>query len=901
MSGELDSRYNHLNIEKKWYKTWEESGAFRPEYNASDSSSPFTIVIPPPNITGQLHVGHALNQTIQDVLIRAARKRGKKTLWVPGTDHAGIATQARVEKTLHEEEKKTRHDLGRERFIERVWQWKELYGGKITSQIRTMGSSVDWSREAFTMNENLNLAVRKVFVDLFKEGLIYRDTRMVNWDPIAHTVLSDLEVEYEENYRGELWSFAYPLSDGTGEIVVATTRPETMLGDTAVAVHPDDMRYKHMIGHTVRHPLLNRLIPIVGDAILVDPEFGTGAVKVTPAHDPNDYEVGKRHDLEFITIFDSSARINTEGGPYEGLDRFDARKKIKSDLEGMGLFRGTKEHLMPLGKSQRSGAVVEPMVSTQWFVKIHPLAEPAIEAVETGTIQFIPKQWENLYFSWMREIRDWCISRQLWWGHRIPAWYGPDDTLFVAMNEEEAHKSAEKHFGHAVNLKQEDDVLDTWFSSALWPFSTLGWPEKTEDLASFYPTTVLVTAYDIIFFWVARMIMMGLHFMKKPPFHQVYIHGLMRDEKGRKISKSLGNNIDPAEIIETYGADAYRFFLMATLSEGKDTLYSENRLKGYQNFANKIWNSSRFVLMNLTDDFKPLSVNELMRLSMEAEDFWIFHRLNQTIRNMEKNLDEYKFQLATEEIYGFVWNNFCDWYIEFIKPRLYGKSGDDSLFVARQCAFYVLKAMLGLLHPFMPFLTEEIHSYLIQYEKVKKKKEAMLIATPWPEILLLNPDAHKTARTLELLQEAIQGARSIRAETGITPDKKIKVILRTDNEDLAATVKSREISILRLASAESITVTKKYKAELHDAMEPFGDGEIYLPLKGVLDIDKEKARLSKDLEKLLKQKESVEKKLGNPDFTGRAPVDVIEKEKEKLEEFQLSEKAIKQSLKRLGA
>ncbi len=903
MAVELDSKYNHTNVEKKWYERWESSGVFNPDFGKKKNDKgkpPFSVVIPPPNVTGQLHVGHALNHTIQDVITRAARKRGFDALWLPGTDHAGIATQARVEKMLQEKEKLSRYDLGREKFLDRVWDWKNEYGDAITKQIRTMGQSVDWSRERFTMDDGLSDAVKKVFVDLYKEGLVYRDTRMVNWDPAAHTVLSDLEVEHDENYKGELWSFAYPLSDGSGEIVVATTRPETMLGDTAIAVHPDDERYKHIVGHTVRHPLLDRLIPIIADSILVDPEFGTGAVKVTPAHDPNDFEVGKRHDLEFITIFDKEAKINEFGGTYEGLDRFEARKKIKADIAAAGLERGTKEHMMSIGKSQRSGAIVEPMISTQWFVKIHPLAEPAIEAVETEKIKFVPKQWENLYFSWMREIRDWCISRQLWWGHRIPAWYGPDDTIFVEESEEAAIEAAKKHFGKDVELKQDDDVLDTWFSSALWPFSTMGWPEKTGDLEKYYPTTVLVTAFDILFFWVARMIMMGLHFMKDVPFHTVYIHGLMRDEKGRKISKSLGNNIDPADIIENQGADAYRFFLMATLSEGKDTLYSENRLKGYQNFANKIWNSSRFVMMNLDDNFKPLGVQEILKLDLEAEDQWILHRLNETIRLMEKYLDEYRFQMTTETIYSFVWNNFCDWYIEFIKPRLYGKSGEASAETAKQVSFYVLRNMLGLLHPFMPFITEEIHSFLSNWKKPENPEDEMLITSAWPEILLLTTDAKETAHALEQLQDAIQSARSIRAETGIAPDKKIPLVVQTESKLLGKIVSEKEMSILRLAQAESLLVVDKHKQGKFDAMEPFVAGQVFVPLEGVLDIEKEKARLNSDLLKMEKQAEGVRKKLGSEGFVAKAPADVIEKEKSKLADFESRMEAIQQSLKRLG-
>ncbi len=905
MAIELESRYNPQNTESKWYEIWEKSGSFSPDFQGSSrSGSPFTIVIPPPNVTGQLHVGHALNQSIQDALVRAARKRGKDTLWLPGTDHAGIATQARVEKMLAETEKISRHDLGREKFLERVWEWKEKYGNAIMRQMRIFGGSMDWSRERFTMDEGLSKAVAAAFVKLYKEGLIYRGTRMVNWDPVAHTVLSDLEVDYEENHKGELWSFAYPLSSGEGEIVVATTRPETMLGDAAVAVHPDDERYKHLIGHTVKHPLLkDRHIPIIGDAILVDPSFGTGAVKVTPAHDPNDYETGKRHDLEFITIFDEKAAINENGGSYRGLDRFEARKKIKADLEALGLARGSRENIMALGKSQRSGAVVEPMISTQWFVKIQPLAVPAIAAVEEGRIRFLQKQYENLYFAWMREIRDWCISRQLWWGHRIPAWYGPDETVFVEESEKAAREAARKHFGHDVELRQEEDVLDTWFSSALWPFSTLGWPDQTPDLKRFYPGTVLVTAFDIIFFWVARMIMMGLHLAGEVPFRDVYIHGLMRDEKGRKISKSLGNNIDPAEVIAEYGADAYRFFLLSTLAEGKDILYSENRLKGYQNFTNKIWNSSRFVLMNLPDQFAPAAdAADLARFKLESEDFWILERLNAAISTVGKNIDDYKFQPATEAVYSFIWNNFCDWYIEFIKPRLYGKAGEESAEAARQTAFFVLRSMLGILHPFMPFLSEEIYSYLNQLKKPADEKEKLLITSDWPsvsDLKSLSPRAEETARALELIQEAIQCARSVRAEAGLPPDKKVPLIIRTSSGIMQELVKEKEAAILRLAQAESIVVTASHSAGKFDAMEPFSEGEVFIPLEGVIDIPKETARLEADQKKLKTAADALDKKLSNPGFTDKAPADVVEKEREKLEDLRSRLSAVEASIKRL--
>lgn len=893
---ELESRYNPVKVERKWYELWEQTKAFSPEYGKrvlkdDPPGPPYSIVIPPPNVTGQLHVGHALNMTIQDVLIRAARKRGFQTLWIPGTDHAGIATQNRVEKTLADENI-SRHDLGREDFLKRVWDWKEHYGDLITKQMRTLGVSVDWSRERFTMDEKLSHAVRKTFVDLYNEGLIYRGERMVNWDPEARTVLSDLEVEYDENHQGELWSFAYHLSDGSGEIVVATTRPETMLGDTAIAVHPDDKRYKDLIGKTVDHPFLHRKIQIIGDAVLVDPEFGSGAVKVTPAHDPNDFEVGQRHNLEFITILDKSGRINENGGKFQGMDRFEARKAIQKEIEDLELGRGSKKHLMALGRSQRSNAIVEPMISTQWFVKTQPLAEPAIEAVENGTIRFVPSQWSSTYFSWMREIRDWCISRQLWWGHQIPAWHCHScNHITVSMQDPSTCDSC-----GSEDIERDPDVLDTWFSSGLWPFSTLGWPENTSDLQTWYPTTVLITGFDIIFFWVARMIMLGLHFQKNPPFKDVYIHGLMRDEKGRKISKSLGNNIDPVDCIQQYGADAYRFFLMATLTEGKDSTYSEARLKGYQYFINKIWNSCRFVLMNLPDDFEP-NDHFFSEYKLEAEDYWIIERLNDTIDTIGRTLTEYKFHIGTETIYSFVWSNVCDWYIELIKPRMFGHTGEDSQESARQTAYYIMTQMLGLLHPFTPFITEELYWHFLQRKEAKGQPPLMW--SHWPEPLHLDDNALEQAEGLRLLQEVITAARAIRADTGISPDKKIQFIVRTENSSLPSIVNEKSAAILRLAGAESFKVETTYDAGKADAMEPFSAGEVFIPLEGILDIQKESARLETDLKKLTGQKNGVEKKLSSDGFLANAPPEVVQKEQEKLSDFNDKIEALKKNLARL--
>ncbi|MCB1172282.1 MAG: valine--tRNA ligase [Leptospiraceae bacterium] len=895
----LEPRYDHKATEARWITIWAELQAFRPEFSKpSKKLDPFCIVIPPPNVTGELHVGHALDQTMQDVLTRFARKQGRETLWLPGMDHAGIATQVKVEQKL-KKEGRDRHELGREAFIAEVWKWKAESGGKITGQQRRMGFSVDWSRERFTMDEGLSEAVLKVFVDLYNEGLIYRDTRLVNWDPVTRTVLSDLEVEFDEGYEGELYSFAYPLQDGKGEIVVATTRPETMLGDTAIAVHPDDERYKALIGSTVRHPFVDRQIKIVGDAQLVDPEFGTGAVKVTPAHDPNDYEVGRRHKLEFISIFDDKAHINELGGEFAGLERYTARKAVKARLAELGLERGSQKHKMSVGRSQRSGAVVEPMISTQWFVKIKPLAEPAIKAVKDDTIQFFPEQWEKTYFHWMNDIRDWCISRQLWWGHQIPAWYGPDDKIFVAHDEKTAKEQARQHYGQPVELRRDPDVLDTWFSSGLWPFSTLGWPDqKSKDLQRWYPTTVLVTGFDIIFFWVARMIMMGLHFMKAPPFQHVYIHGLLRDEQGKKMSKTIGNVVDPLEAVDEYGADAFRFFLMAISAEGKDSLYSEQRLKGYQNFANKIWNSSRFVLMNLPDGFKVTDAR-LTELELEAEDYWILSELNQLQANLAEYFENYKFHLAAEQLYAFTWRLFCDWYIEFIKPRLFGKVGEASAEAARQTVVHVLRNLLAQLNPFMPFITEEVNEHLNTFGGYDKKHEQLLTSRRFEKAVKLPKKAERQIRALELLQEVIGSVRTIRAETGIAPDRKVNLVIASEHKELARVVEQKGAAIERLAKIEDLQVVKTHQPGEFDASEVFTEGSVYIPLQGLLDIEKEIKRLEGEKSKYTGALQGIEKKLANPKFTDNAPAEVVAKEKEKLQEFQDRLTVTRASLERM--
>ena len=922
------TRYEFHDIEKRWRELWEKSGIFSPENSPENSiedsleNSPensftkdkgngaaskeksFSIVIPPPNITGELHVGHALNQTIQDVSVRAARKQGLKTLWLPGTDHAGIAAQVRVERELRKQGG-DRQRLGRKKFVEKVWEWKEQSGSAIGNQQRLMGFSLDWSRERFTMDPELSLAVRQVFVELYREGLIYREKRMVNWDPESRTVLSELEVEYDENFSSELYSFAYPLAHEKGsekgkEIVVATTRPETMLGDTAVAVHPQDERYKHLIGSFVIHPFLDRKIKIIGDDVLVDPKFGSGAVKLTPAHDPNDFEAAKRHNLELIHIFDEAACITSAGGKFAGMERFAARKAVKEELERLGLSRGSKTHTMSIGRSQRSGVIIEPIVSTQWFVKVKPLAKKAKQAVQSGEIKIFPQQWENTYFHWMDNIRDWCISRQLWWGHRIPVWYGPDEKIFAAKDEKEAQALAKEHYKKAVPLRQDPDVLDTWFSSALWPFSTLGWPKKTKDLSTYYPTTLLVTGFDIIFFWVARMIMMGLHFMKKPPFETVYIHGLMRDEKGKKMSKTVGNVVDPIQSIEQYGTDAFRFFLMSTLHEGKDSLYSEHSLRGCQNFANKIWNSSRFILMNLPENFQTLTPEKILLLPLESEDFWILSRLNYAAAETARILRSCKFHLSTEAVYTFFWHEFCDWYIEFIKPRVFGQSTAESAVAALQTVCFVMKNALGLLNPFMPFITEEIFSFFqFSQESRDPEQKKFLALAPWPLPLSLPKNAQTSVQALGLLQEAARSIRLIRSQTGIPPHKKIKVILRSCDQDLKKILAEKEAAVQRLVGSSEIRIQEEYKPEQGDAMEPFSCGEVYVSQKEGLDPLKEKERLENELKKLHKQIETARAKLANKNFIENAPPPIVKKEEEKLQGFLKRESALTPSLKRL--
>ncbi len=866
---ELPSSYNAKEAEDKWYKIWEDKGLFHADEN--DTKEPFTIVIPPPNVTGVLHMGHALNNTLQDILARWQRMMGKSVLWMPGMDHAGIATQNVVERILAEEGKK-KDDLGREKFEQRVWEWKEHSGGQIKGQLKRLGSSLDWPRERFTLDEGLSRAVRKVFVELYNEGLIYQGYRIINWCPRCETALSDIETEYKD-LEGSLWHIKYKFADSDDYIVVATTRPETMLGDTGVAVSPDDERYTDIVGKKVVLPLMNREIPIFADSF-VDKTFGTGLVKVTPAHDPNDFEMGKRHNLEEINILDKNAFINENGGLYKGLSRFDARKKIVEDLEAQGLLHKIEKHALSAGHCYRCHTVIEPYLSKQWFVKIKPLADDAIAAVEDGRIKFVPRSWEKTYFEWMNNIRDWCISRQLWWGHRIPAFYC-DDCSEIIVDMEDPVKCPKCG---SKNLKQDADVLDTWFSSGLWPFSTLGWPDNTKELKKYYPTTVLVTAFDIIFFWVARMIMMGLKFMGDVPFKDVYIHALIRDEHGQKMSKSKGNVIDPIVLMDNYGTDAFRFTLTVLAAQGRDIVMSEKRIEGYRSFCNKIWNATRFILMNLGEDFK---MKDLQISSLEPFDKWILSRMNFAVSEVEKGFREYKFNDAAQAMYTFVWHEFCDWYIELVKNRMYSKeeSSAESAQTAKQVLFHIIRNALKLLHPVMPFITEEIWS------RIKNADESMIMVASWP---LINPafEFKTEAAETEIFKEIIYKIRNIRGEMNIPPDKKAKAVFKTSSASIVSIIKREDANIKTLARVEEILIDANFVPDKNDACAVISDLEIYLPLKGLIDTEKEKARLSKEIEKVEADLLRVNSKLNNETFIGKAPAEIIEKEKSKKAEME---------------
>ncbi len=861
----LEKSYNPKKVEKKWYKIWEKKGYFEPSYD--EKKPKFSIVIPPPNVTGALHIGHALNNTLQDVLVRYKRMDGYDVLWVPGTDHAGIATQNVVEKEIAKEGL-TRHDLGREKFLERVWQWKEQYGNRIIDQLKKLGASCSWSYERFTMDEGLSRAVREVFVRLWEEGLIYRGDYIINWCPRCQTALADLEVEFE-SIPGKLWYIKYPLEDESRYIVVATTRPETMLGDTAVAVHPEDERYKDLIGKNIKLPLIGRIIPVIADKV-VDPEFGTGAVKVTPAHDFADFEIAKRHGLFFVKVIDERGKMTKKAGNYAGLDRFEARKKVLEDLKKQGLLEKEEDYQLVLGHCYRCNTVIEPLLSKQWFVATKPLAQPAISAVKYGFIKFIPENWINLYFDWMKNIRDWCISRQIWWGHRIPVWYCNSCGETIVSEKEDVRRCP--NCG-SKNLKRDEDVLDTWFSSALWPFSTLGWPENTKALSTFYPTTVLVTSFDIIFFWVARMIMMGIHFTGQIPFKNVYIHALVRDEKGQKMSKSRGNVIDPLEMIDKYGTDALRFTLVALAAQGRDIKLSEARIEGFKHFINKIWNASRFVLMNLKDYLPGKEEFRLNELPLFSK--WILSELQKTIKIVREKLDEFEFDQAAMQIYHFFWDKFCDWYLEvskiYLKDPKYKISTQKTL-------LEVLKSSLKLLHPFIPFITEEIWQYLPERET-----EHIIIAKyPVFEERFIDRNAEKL---VQILQELIIGIRSVKAEYNLTSKTDLNVIFRSSDNGILNFINEQKKPIKFLAKVSNIELSNNYEKKKGEVSVVLSEGEIFINLAGLVDIEKEIKRLKKEKEKIEKKLLQIERKLKNKEFLEKAPKEVVEKEKFNYKEF----------------
>ena len=887
MEKNLAKTYNPKDFEDRIYEMWETNGAFRAEVDKD--KKPFTIVMPPPNITGQLHMGHALDQTLQDVLTRWKRMQGYSALWLPGSDHASIATEVKVVEKIRAEEGLEKEDLGREEFLKRAWAWKEEYGGRITRQCRKLGDSCDWSRERFTMDEGCNHAVKAAFIKLYEKGLIYKGNRLVNWCPQCGTSLSDAEVEHEDK-NGKYWYFKYPAAAPTADfdgIVVATSRPETMFADEAIAVHPDDERYKEVIGRTVILPLVGKEIPIIADSY-PDPEKGTGAVKITPAHDPNDFEVGQRAGLPVVSCINKDATMNELAGKYEGQDRYECRKNWVSDLEAAGYLVKTEEKVIPMGTCYRCHTVIEDMVSDQWFVKMEELAKPAIEVAKNGKLRHIPERFEKIYLHWLEGIKDWCVSRQLWWGHRIPAYYCEEcgETVVSYDAPEKCPKCGCTH------LKQDEDVLDTWFSSALWPFSTLGWPEKTPELDYFYPTDVLVTGYDIIFFWVVRMVFSGLEYMGEVPFHDVYIHGLVRDAQGRKMSKSLGNGIDPLEIIDKYGADALRFMLSTGITPGNDMRFTEDRLENSRNFANKLWNASRFVIMNLQDEegeFKPLAkccddccggacanTTNFANIPLKDEDKWMIKKVNDAIEYIDNAMERYDLALAGQRVYDLIWNEYCDWYIELVKPRLWGDDEEDKK-VVRFVLVMCLKNMLKLLHPFMPFITEEIWGFLPHGDD----EQGYLIAAEWPKTSAsyIYPRAEKT---VEMAMEAIKAIRNIKAEKNVAPSKKIKAIILAEGEK-AETAKAGEAYLRNLANITEILFTDSKKDVPEDAVSAVIDGaEIYIPLDDLVDFADELARLEKEQKRLEGEVKRSNGMLNNPGFVNKAPEAKIQAEKEKL-------------------
>ncbi len=854
---ELEKVYNPQEFEDRIYDFWLKGRYFHSE--PDESKEPFTIVIPPPNVTGQLHMGHALDETLQDILIRYKRMQGFNALWVPGTDHAGIATQIKVEEVLRKEEGLTRYDLGREKFLERVWDWKKMYGDRIINQLKKLGSSCDWDRERFTMDEGCSKAVKEVFVNLYEKGLIYKGNRIINWCPNCTTALSDAEVEYEEQ-PGHFWHIRYPVKDSDEYVTIATTRPETLLGDSAVAVHPEDERYTHLVGKMLILPLVNREIPVVADEY-VDKEFGTGCVKITPCHDPNDFEVGKRHNLEEILVLDGNAKINANGGKYEGMDRYEARKQIVADLEEGGFLVKIEDHTHNVGTCYRCGCTVEPMASSQWFVKMQPLAEKSIKEVKAGSTKFVPDRFSKTYLNWMENVHDWCISRQLWWGHRIPAYYC-DACGEMVISKEDVHTCPKC----GAPMRQEEDVLDTWFSSALWPFSTLGWPEKTPELDYYYPTSVLVTGYDIIFFWVARMIFSGLEQMGEVPFEHVLIHGLVRDSQGRKMSKSLGNGIDPLEVIKEYGADALRFTLATGNAPGNDMRYYPERVESSRNFANKVWNAARFILMNLKEEDLTFKAENL-----KPEDEWILTRYNDVVRDVTENLDKFEIGLALQKVYDFIWDLFCDWYIELVKPRLY--AGGEEGATAQRVLLHVFSGSLKMLHPFMPFITEEI------WQALPVADEACMTARFPAYDPALNFAAG--AEKMEHVMETIKAIRNRRAEMNVPHSRKATLYIETAHTEW---FEGAEIFYQKLAGADQVLINQP--APEGTVKLVCNGASLYIPFAELVDIEGEIARLTKELEKAEGELKRVNGKLSNQGFIAKAPAALVEAENAKKAKFE---------------
>ena len=877
---ELEGKFEPKTFEEEIYKNWNEKGYFKP--SDDKTKKPYTIVIPPPNITGKLHMGHALDETLQDILIRYKRMQGFNTLWVPGTDHASIATEAKIVEKL-KAEGITKEDLGRDGFLKRAWEWKEEYGGTILNQLKKLGCSCDWSRERFTMDEGLSNAVKDVFVDLYNKGLIYKGKRMINWCPYCNTSISDAEVEYEEEPT-HLWHVKYPVKGEEGKfVIVATTRPETMLGDTGVAVHPDDERYKDLVGKTVILPIMNKEIPIIADEF-VEKEFGTGAVKLTPAHDPNDYQAALKHNLEIIPVFDEEFKMNNLVPEYKGMDMYEAREKIVERLQKEGYLVKIEDYTHNVGKCYRCHHTIEPHISEQWFVKMEPLAKPAIEAVRTGKVEFVPERFDKIYYNWMENIQDWCISRQLWWGHRIPAYYC-QDCGEVIVSKEEPHKCTKCG---STNLKQDEDTLDTWFSSALWPFSTLGWPEQTEDYKYFYPTSTLVTGYDIIFFWVARMIFSALEHTGKVPFDKVFIHGIVRDSLGRKMSKSLGNGIDPLEIIAKYGTDALRFSLVLGISPGNDIRYMPEKLESASNFANKLWNASKFVLSNMPEDGSKLAEDKLPE-NLGYEDKWILSKLNKLVKEVTNNLENFELGIATQKVYDFIWNEFCDWYIEMVKSRLYDENCTTK-FAAQYTLNKVLKDSLKLLHPVMPFVTEKIYMQLYHND------ESIMISK-WPEYTE-SLSFEKEEEQIEKLKTIIVGIRNLRTNLNVHPSKKSKLIFvtKTANDML----KESSAMIQKLGFANEIEVQENKENIPQNAMSVLADGiEVYIPFEELVDLEAEKQRLQGEREKLLSEVARGEKMLSNPGFVNKAPEAKINEEKEKLAKYKEMLEKVEERIKSL--